>query len=87
MEARIARQRALDALKEDRENRKVRNQGPAFALPTDSRSGLQEPVAVTGAPPVPAPMPAAAPSNAMVQVNSLFHLHMILQNIIFVVQI
>jgi hypothetical protein len=80
METRIARQRALDALKEDRENRKLRNQTPA---PTSSSttgacagppmaSTVQERTTATGAPIASAPSLAptpAAPSNTMVQVT------------------
>ncbi|KAK3832942.1 MAG: hypothetical protein JOS17DRAFT_741115 [Linnemannia elongata] len=80
MEARIARQRALDALKEDRENRKLRNQPSAPTTTSSSStyassgpplvSTFQEPVAVASTPTAPAPAPTpAAPSNAMVQLR------------------
>ncbi|KAG0284119.1 hypothetical protein BGZ96_011519 [Linnemannia gamsii] len=69
MEARIARQRALDALKEDRENRKLRNQNPAPTSSTGASSDpplastVQEPAIATVTP------VASAPSNAMVQLR------------------
>ncbi|KAF8944780.1 hypothetical protein BGZ47_003707 [Haplosporangium gracile] len=80
MEARIARQRALDALKEDRENRKLRNQPPAPTTTSSSSEGassgpplasaVQEPVTVSVNTVASASAPTpAAPSNVMVQLR------------------
>ncbi|KAG0377939.1 hypothetical protein BGX24_005113 [Mortierella sp. AD032] len=75
MEARIARQKTLDALKEDRETRKMRNQTPAPVPSTGSSSGPplasshQELIAPTTTSAAAVPTPAAAPSNATVQLR------------------
>lgn len=80
MEARIARQRALDALKEDRENRKLRNQPPTPTTTSFSSTctssgqplaaNIQEPAAVASTPAASTPAPTpVAPSNAMVQLR------------------